>query len=386
VDVLLERLFLFSSFMILLGNMGYPLLLAVSLPFVRRHRTIIDAEPSVSLIISAHNEEKCIARKIENSLGLDYPRERLEIIVASDGSTDRTDEIVNSFGLHGVMLCRYPRIGKTGIQNETVKIATGEILVFSDANALYQPDAIRKLVRNFSDSEVGCVSGQLKYTVDEPGAGRCEESYWSYEKYLKRCESQLSSLVGVNGSIYAVRRSDYVEIDRALISDFVEPLVLVRHGKRVVYDQEAISLETASSAYSVEFRRKVRIITRSIQGLIYMRTLLNPIRYGIFALQLLLHKLLRYILPLFLFTALVSLGGLAIVGKYSLLFFALVGVITISTTISLRKPQSESSNLVRVCNLLYYYLLINIAVALAWINVVRSKRMTFWDPVREKVA
>jgi cellulose synthase/poly-beta-1,6-N-acetylglucosamine synthase-like glycosyltransferase len=295
--VWLEGVLWVSVIIIGLVTFGYPIVLAVATPLIGRRRHCADAEPTVTLVIAAHNEEKCLAAKIENSLALDYPRDRLEIVVASDGSTDRTAVIAQSFATRGVILREFPRIGKTGMQNQISRTAKGDILVFSDANAVYRPNSIRKLVRNFADPTVACVSGQLVYEVQGQGAGDGEGSYWNYEKFMKRHESELSSLIGVNGSIYAVRRADYIEIDGDLISDLVEPLALVRAGKRVVYEPEAISVEEASTSYSVEFRRKVRILTRSIKGLIHMRELLNPLRFGVFALQLLLHKLLRYVVP-----------------------------------------------------------------------------------------
>jgi len=224
VELWLERVFWLSVMLVVLVTVGYPVLLALCWPLARRTRRIDDAEPHVSLIIAAFNEEAVLAGKLENSLALDYPSERLEMIVASDGSTDRTDSIAESFQDRGVTLLRLSRTGKTGVQNEAARIARGDILVFSDANASYRTDAIRKLVRNFADPEVACVCGQLVYEGNSEGAGSGEGVYWAYENFMKRRESDLSSLIGANGSIYAVRRGDYVELDGDLISDFVEPL------------------------------------------------------------------------------------------------------------------------------------------------------------------
>jgi cellulose synthase/poly-beta-1,6-N-acetylglucosamine synthase-like glycosyltransferase len=369
--------------MVILVTAGYPLLLVLAGPLMRRRRHIDDAEPSVSLIIAAFNEEACIARKLENALALDYPRDRLEIIVASDGSTDRTDAIVESFRDRGVILRPFKRVGKTGIQNQAVKTATGEIVVFSDANGLYRLDAIRKLVRNFADPTVACACGQLVYTADRQTAGDCERSYWHYEKFMKRRESDLSSLVGANGSIYAVRRVDYVEIDNDLISDLVEPLALVKLGKRVVYEPEAISVEEASPAYAVEFRRKVRILTRSLKGLLHMRALLNPLRYGIFSFQLLLHKGLRYLVPYFLVVGFAALSALAALGYYRVPF-ALACVATATAIVVGQRAQGARSNVVvRACHFLYYYLLVNYALFPAWINIIRGRRVTVWVPERK---
>lgn len=381
-EVWLAGLLWFSVATIVFATVGYPIALVLAGALVRRQRVIDDAQPDVSLIIAAHNEEKCIARKLENALALDYPRERLEIIVASDGSTDQTAEITRSFAHRGVVLRSFPRVGKTGIQNQTVRTAKGEILVFSDANAFYRPDAIRKLVRNFADPAVGCVSGQLVYEVDGQGAGECEHSYWNYEKFMKRRESDLSSLIGANGSIYAVRRSDYVEIETDLISDLVEPLALVRRGRRVVYEPEAVSMEEASTTYTVEFRRKVRILTRSIKGLLHMRALLNPFRYGIFSFQLLGHKLLRYLVPLFLVMGFASLAVLAALGHYRMPFLLAVVAVTAATVVGRRTPRT-SNPFVRACHFLYYYLMVNYALVPAWINILRGTRLTLWVPDRK---
>ena len=365
--------------------MGYPVILAFLVGLIGRRQLQGDAEPTVSVIIAAYNEDACIARKVENTLALDYPRERLEIIVASDGSSDRTDEITKSFSDRGVLLCSFPRTGKTGVQNQVAKSAKGEILVFSDANAIYRPDAIRKLVRNFADPEVACVSGQLIYQTDGGGAGSSERSYWGYEKFIKRRESDLSSLIGVNGSIYAVRRTDYVEIGNDLISDLVEPLALVRLGKRVVYEPEAISEEEASTTYKVEFRRKIRILTRSIQGLLYMRALLNPFRYGVFSFQLFAHKLLRYLVPLFLTAGVLSLATLAALGSYRPLFLLSTGTVMSAILVGRRSQLRHSNPMIRVCHLLYYYLLVNYALVLAWVNILKGTRMILWAPERKRL-
>jgi cellulose synthase/poly-beta-1,6-N-acetylglucosamine synthase-like glycosyltransferase len=277
----------------------------------------------------------------------------------------------------------FPRIGKTGIQNQAVRTATGDVVVFSDANGFYRPDAIAKLVRNFADPTVACVCGQLLYTADRESAADCERSYWQYETFMKRRESDLSSLIGANGSIYAVRRSDYVEIDNDLISDLVEPLALVLRGRRVVYEPEAISVEEVGGAYAAEFRRKVRILTRSITGLVHMRALLNPFRYGIFSLQLWMHKVMRYLVPYFLVTAFGSWGALAGLGYYRLPFAAVSAAMAVAVVVGRATRARRSNPLVRLCHLLYYYLLVNYALVPAWINVARGTRVTVWVPERE---
>ncbi len=352
--------------------------------FVQRSRIFRDDEPTVTLIIAAHNEEKVIKEKIDNTLSLDYPKNKLDIIVASDGSTDMTNEIVSSFADRGVILRAYNRLGKTGIQNESVKKANGEILVFSDANAMYRKDAIKKLVRNFADESVGCVSGQLIYrSRGHCAAGESEGYYWNYEKYLKKKESALSSLLGVNGSIYAVRKEDYVYIDNKLISDFVEPLEIVRRGKKVVYEPEAISEEEPSVSYDKELRRKIRILTRSIRGLLHMKSLLNPFKYGIFSLQLFLHKACRYLVPFFLAASAACLLILAGRPLYFSLFCLMITSFAVAAIARLFIDIAPGNKIFKVFNLIYYYFLVNYAVTLAWVNIVRGSEITVWTTDRK---
>jgi cellulose synthase/poly-beta-1,6-N-acetylglucosamine synthase-like glycosyltransferase len=202
---------------------------------------------------------------------------------------------------------------------------------------------------------------------------------------MKRRESDLSSLIGANGSIYAVRRSAYVEISNDLISDLVEPLALVHRGWRVVYEPEAVSVEDAASTYSGEYRRKVRILTRSIKGLLHMRALLNPFRYGIFSFQLVLHKLLRYFVPYFLLTGLGSLAGLAALGQYRVTFAFAAIAMTVAILVGRSTRLRKSNPFVLACHFVYYYLMVNYALVPAWINIVRGTRVTVWVPEREGV-
>ncbi|HVZ18362.1 MAG TPA: glycosyltransferase family 2 protein [Terriglobales bacterium] len=363
---------------------GYPVFLALSAPFERRRRIVESHEPTVTFIIAAYNEEEGIERKILNTLALEYPRDKLQIVVASDGSTDNTNAIVRRYESHGVSLAAFPRTGKTGIQNRAAKMATGEILVFSDANADYRPDAIRMLARNFADPEVGGVCGQLNYVAQGEGAGASESTYWSYEKFLKRRESALSSIVGANGSIYAIRRADYVELDENLISDFVEPLAIVRNGKRMVYEPDAISVEHTSTQYGTEYRRKVRILTRSINGLLHMSTLLNPFRFGVFAIQLFMHKFLRFVTPLFLLAGALSLLALAALGAYRPLFLGSLTAMIAAIGIAIATTSAKPNPLIRACHLVYYYLVANYALVLAWRNVLTGQRMRLWTPERQQ--
>ena len=383
--LVLEWILWCSAGAVVLTAIGYPLFLGIVGPLVRRKPLRGTDEPTVTLIIAAYNEEAVIEKKLLNSLALDYPREKLEIIVASDGSTDRTHELVERYRNDGILLKSFARSGKTGVQNRVARLARGDILIFSDANAMYRNDAVRKLVSNFADQMVGGVCGQLVYTVEEPtGAGKSENLYWNYEKFMKQQESNLSSVVGANGSIYAVRRADYVEIDEDMISDFVEPLAIVRNGKRVVYEPEAISVELASTNYAAEFRRKVRILTRSILGLLRMRDLMNPLRFGMFAIQLIMHKLLRFITPSFLivgFLAFAALAALAIT-PYRMLFVITVPVGVAALLVTRFGYLVKPGFFLKLSHMIYYYSMANYALVLAWLNVLRGRRITLWAPER----
>ena len=379
--LVLKLLFWLSLGALLWTHAVYPLG-APALARVRTRRVRKEAiEPHVTVIVAAYNEEPVIERRLENLLALDYPADRLDVVVTSDASTDRTHELVERFG-DRVGLIINPRGGKVAAQNRAVRETGGEILAFSDANATWAPDALRQLVANFADPDVAYVCGRL---VLEAADGSNQEGvYWRYELAQREAESRLGSVTGGNGSIYAVRRSDYVEIANDLISDLVEPLALVRLGRRVVYEPEAVSVEEASTSHTVEFRRKVRILTRSIKGLLHMRALLNPFRYGIFSFQLFAHKLLRYIVPVFLLSGLGSLIGLAAMRQYRGSFLIVTLTLAAATSVARRMERRGSNPLVRACHLLYYYLLVNYALVPAWINIVRGTRMTLWVPERKE--
>src|SRR5262247_1283944 len=278
---------------------GYPaLMFAISLMFKRPVRRD-DITPRVSVIIAAYNEERDIAAKLQNTLALDYPRDRMEIIVASDCSTDRTDEIVRGFSAQGVILYRQPeRFGKTIAQNHAVEISSGEILVFSDATTMYEPDAIRKIVRDFADPEVGCVAGQLIYAdASSSAVGKGCRSYWGYEKFLRRCESDVGTLVGVSGCLYAVRRICHAQLASDMIDDFAIAAEIHLRGLRVVYEPEAIAVEDTNRRSRDEFRMRVRVVKQSLDALRRYRHALHPFRHKMFAFQIIAHKAMRYAIP-----------------------------------------------------------------------------------------
>ena len=308
-----QALFWFSLAVLLYIYAGYPALLRVlawARPRPVRKR---DITPPVSLVISAHNEEAVIRAKLENALTLDYPSGLLEVVVVSDGSSDGTDDIVREYEPRGVVLKAQPlRKGKTAGLNAVLPDLRSEIVVFSDANALYELDAIRKLVRNFADSQVGCVTGEARYVEGNRSAADAgERAYWTYEIQLKRLETAIASMVGGDGAIYAIRRHLWQELPENGINDFLNPLQIVAGGWRAVYEPEAICHEETAGGIRREYRRRVRIVSRSWQAVAQLPNLLNPFASGFFAVALFSHKVLRWLSGVFFLLAAIGFAGIA---------------------------------------------------------------------------
>jgi cellulose synthase/poly-beta-1,6-N-acetylglucosamine synthase-like glycosyltransferase len=269
-------------------QLGYPVAAAALARLRGRPVRKGDSTPSVSLIVAAHNEDGVIERRLENLLALDYPSDQLELVVASDASTDRTDELVEAEP--GVRLLRCERGGKVAVQNQAVRETRGEILAFSDANAQWKPDALRKLVRNFADPEVAYVCGGHFYEAAD-GTNR-EGTYWRFEAWLRRNESALGSITGGIGPIYAVRRSDYVDVDPRFGHDLALPYLMVQRGRRAVFEPEAIAWEKPSRDIEDEYRRKVRMFEHC--WLIVLRGRMLRGLGPTYLLEILSHRHLRY--------------------------------------------------------------------------------------------
>src|SRR5712691_12857832 len=307
---------------------GYPLLLLIVSRLHPREVRRGAFEATVSVIITAYNEERDLAAKLENTLALAYPRELLEIIVASDCSTDRTDEIARAFAERGVRLVRQrQRLGKTAAQNMAVAEAYGEMILFSDATSLYERDVLRVMMPSFADPTVGCVAGRLVY-VDpaESRVGRGARSYWSYETFLKKHESRACSLIGASGCLYAVRRTAYVPLYHEACSDFIIATKMVEQRLRAVYEPDAVCTEQTNRRSDAELKMRVRVIAQTFTDLWRHRAMLNPFRSGFYAVQLLSHKVMRYLVPFFLMglfiaSAVLASGALS----YRIMFAAQLG-------------------------------------------------------------
>jgi cellulose synthase/poly-beta-1,6-N-acetylglucosamine synthase-like glycosyltransferase len=378
---MLPWLFWISVFMVAYPYVVYPAVLWL-LAFWRRPRRYADPAgwPDATLIICAYNEAKVIGGKLDNSLALDYPADKLEILVISDCSDDGTDDIAASFAERGVRLHRVSeRGGKTAAQNAAVRLARGGFLVFSDANSLYDPGALKALMRPFTDPKVGCVCGELHYTnPNEAGAAKGEGVYWRYEQLLKRGESRLSSLVGANGSIYAMRYELFDELGPNIISDFIMPIRIWRKRYKVVYAPQAVAYESSGESFSVEFRRRTRIIARSLYGLWSEVGALNPLRYGFFSFQLLSHKLLRWLAPLFLILAFVTNGLLVAHEPYGI-FFAAQAVFYALALVGNLAPGSLGR--IGLFYIPAYFCAINFGALVGLWRFVSGERFKVWQPI-----
>ncbi len=363
---------------------GYPILLSILSYLFPRPTRRANITPRISLVITARNEENDIRAKLKNALSLDYPREKYEIIVASDCSTDRTDEIVQSFSSQGVILHREDRhLGKTITQSRAVKKSTGEILIFSDATTTYEHLALRAIVRQFADPEVGCVAGQLIYISPNSSAvGKGCSSYWSYEKLIKHFESQLGSLIGVSGCLYAVRRSCYARLSDDMIDDFVIASEIRSQGLRTVYEPEAIAFEKTNKEHRDEFRMRVRIIKQTLNALSRYRSLFSLHRHRSYSFQMISHKIMRYLVPFFLIAAFVS--NLILVGQHPILDFTLTAQISLYS-LALVGWTLTNLGFRRLGPLAfpYYFLLVNTAILVAILKSITGERYVVWEPIRE---
>lgn len=364
---------------------GYPAvlwLLAKSLPHRRLENEAIT--PTVTLIISCYNEADVIRAKLENSLALDYPKDKLSILVVSDGSDDGTDEIVNEYASQGISMIRQEgRLGKTMGLNLAMERVTSDIVVFSDANAMYAEDAIAMLVRNFADDTVGYVVGAALYTDGSDSASaQNEDLYWRYEMAIKTWESQLHSVVGGDGAIYAIRRRLWERLQARDINDFVNPLQIVAKGYRGIFEPTARCFEETAGDFNREAARKERIVNRSFRGLMRVKEVMNPFRTGIFSFQVISHKLLRWLIPYFL---LAGLAGSAILAAQGWVFFWLIvlGATLLLAMATLAALRSASSTLPIYLSIPYYFVLVNVYSMRGIATALLGKTQVTWSSARE---
>jgi GT2 family glycosyltransferase len=365
----------------------FPLLVLLRALVWPRPHVVADVMPSVSVVIAAHNEAATIGHKTSNLLALDYDRSRLEVIVASDGSTDGTEEVVQGYADQGVRLLALPRRGKAAALNAAVDAARGDVVVFSDANSMYAPNALRALVRPFADPAVGGVAGNQCYlpaNALHPGAAG-EQRYWSFDRLLKRAESRAGNTISATGAIYAVRRELVGPVPDGVTDDFFMSTGVIVQGRRLVFAPDAVAYEPIAASTGAELGRKVRVVTRGLRAVMERRELLDPSRYGFYALQLLSHKVLRRLMAVpLLMIALVSPGLWRRAGGYravvvgQVLFYGAAGL-------GLRSTDS-SGGWRRLLTMPAYLCLVNAACLQALWNLARGNRIDRWEPQRDAAA
>jgi cellulose synthase/poly-beta-1,6-N-acetylglucosamine synthase-like glycosyltransferase len=365
--IVAKVLFWLSLGLILWTHVGYPLVAALLARAVNRRVRRAEITPSVTVIVPAHDEEAVIGARIENLLAQDYPPEQLDVLVVSDGSSDRTDEIVRE---RGVGLLSLPRGGKLAALNQAVAQSDSEIVAFSDANSRWAPDALRNLVRNFADPEVGYACGKL--VLERADGTNREGVYWRYELWLRESESALGSITGGNGAVYAVRREDYPA--GLLGQDLALPVAMAKRGKRAVYDPEAVAFERPAASLEDEYGRKTRMFVWAWRDVLRGRMLrgVGPL----YAFELVSHRLLRYASGLlhlvWLGTAIALVGEgpayqAALAAQLAWLALALLGRLRV------RVPGAA---------LAYYYLLVTWATVSALGTYLRRGVTPYWSPVR----
>lgn len=373
-------LFVVSGLVVVYVYFGYPLLIWILSRLRPRPVAKGDAMPYVTLVIAVFNEEAVVARKIANSLALDYPADRLEVMFVSDGSTDGTAGIIRSAESSTVRLLELPRGGKAAALNAGAAAARGEILLFTDANVDLSPDSLRIMVKSFADPEVGGVSGKKKYVVklgaDTTEVG--ENLYWRWDQWQKKLESEIGSIFAADGTLYAVRRSLYVPIgDPAQADDIAISARIVLQGFRLLFEPEAVAWEEAPVEGLDEFRRKVRVTNHSVRALLNLgRALWTS---GFYSVELISHKLVRHLIPFFLLALLFSSLWLAIDSTiFSALLLLQVGFYGIAFAgAALRKTSLGTK---RIFSVPYYFCLVNAAALLGVLGIARGRRVRAWTP------
>jgi cellulose synthase/poly-beta-1,6-N-acetylglucosamine synthase-like glycosyltransferase len=374
----MKTLFFFLLFLTAYAYGIYPVLLRVLAGMFARPWRRVDATPAVSIIICAYNEEDVFEQKINNALALDYPPELLEVVVGSDGSSDRTNQILTGLKHHSLTRHIFTkRAGKSECLNLMVPQAKGEIILFTDANSMFPPDLLRKMVRNFADPSVGLVSGWTKYRRG-PEEEENTSAYSRFEKALKVWESAVDSCVGADGAVFALRKFCYRKLLPHDINDFVIPLNVIRGGMRSVLDPEVFCIEESARDVRGEFRRQVRITTRTLGAILRNLDFLNPLRYGIFSFFLISHKIMRFKTPawmivLFAVNALLLDAGLFFAAIFSgQVLFAVLGGATLFLNF-----ENRWMSLLRI-------LFLTFAAQLAgWFRMLSGAEDTTWTPERK---
>jgi cellulose synthase/poly-beta-1,6-N-acetylglucosamine synthase-like glycosyltransferase len=372
--------------LVLYTYFGYFIVVIVLGKVIRRKVHKSDIKPHVTMLIAAYNEEKGIALKIQDSLNLSYPKDKLRIVVVSDGSTDGTDDIVKSFASQGVELLRVEgRVGKTEARNVAMAAIQGEIIIFSDATTAYKEDIIEKMVRNFADPKVGMVTGHLIYrdsSNTQMGIG--QKLYWKYESAIKKAQTSMGTLTGSVGCVSAFRKELYTPLPANIIEDFTGPLMLVMKGFRVVYEEEALCFEDTTKKASNEWQMRIRVIRGGMSGMLHAKKILNPIAYPVPFFQLVSHKILRWLIPIFIISLFIINNFVVWLDPKNvyaivLLVLQLGFYLTAASAYALEKKGIHN----RFAAIPLYFIILNAASLVALFKTVTTNLESTWETSRE---
>lgn len=374
-----------SIFIVFYSYLGYGILLKTLVSIKRKFNKNINFDPSyeptVSLVVAAYNEEIFIEQKIKNSLSLDYPKDKIQFVFITDGSSDKTMDII----------MKYPEIqlyhskerkGKINAINRVYPMLESEILVFSDANTDLNTDAIKKIVRHFNDEQVGVVSGEKRiYQNINSTSTKGEGIYWKYESYLKKLDSEFASTMGAAGELFAVRKEDmFIVKEDTLIEDFYLSMKIVEKGKRIAYEPNAYAMETGSLNVKEELKRKIRISAGGLQAIYRLKTLLNPIKHGWITFQYISHRVLRWALCPFLLPIIFITNLLLVINDFSTLNMVVFGLQILFYLGSLAgyigSKLNYKNKLFIIC---YYFFIMNYSVYLGLIKLIKGRQTVIWE-------
>jgi poly-beta-1,6-N-acetyl-D-glucosamine synthase len=364
---------------------GYGILLSIVVKlrrvFVKRDTPVNTYEPSVSFIVAAYNEEKYIDQKIKNCLSLNYPKDKIEFVFITDGSTDNTLNIVKKYpGLKWYH--NDERRGKINAINRVFPMINSEILIFSDANTDINEEGVLNIVRNFQDSKVGVVAGEKRiYKNDSSSSAEGEGLYWKYESYLKKLDSELYSTMGAAGELFAVRATDMIHVEEdILIEDFYLSMKILEKGKKIKYEPEAYAIETGSLNIHEELKRKIRISAGGLQSIVKLNRLLNPFKYGIASIQYISHRVLRWAICPFLLPFIFALNLILAINAYNTFSIVLMGLQALFySLVYLGHRISDKSIKYKLVLISYYFFIMNYSVYLGLIRLLKGKQTVLWE-------
>ncbi len=360
---------------------GFPLIVLLRTRLVARPYVEAEVTPSLTVIVAAHNEEADLPAKLANVLSVDYPAEQLEIIVASDGSTDRTVELARSVPGGRVTVLDLPRAGKASALNAALELATGDIVAFTDANSMMSRETLRALVRPFADPDVGGVAGNQVYTEPDEGVVAGELAHWDFDRALKTAASRTGSIVSATGALYAVRRELVPSVIDGVTDDFYVSTAVIVARRRLVFAEEATVHEPVSSSVDEEIGRKRRVMTRGFRSVIARRELLDPRRHGWYSIQLITYKLLRRLLAI----PVLTVGVTAIVLRRRNPLYALVALGQLAFWVAAGVGYAARSTRLganRVVALPMFVAMGLVTSVLAALDVVTGREIRQWTPTR----